>query len=67
MCYTLLVRRQVRALGVSGGRLESAGGQRFLLKSIHYAAMHRADMFTLPCKPQVSFPAPAPARRVAAG
>ena len=30
------------------------GGRRFLLKSIHYDATHRADLFTLPCSPKVS-------------
>ena len=29
------------------------GGRRFLLKSIHYDATHRADLFTLPCSPKV--------------
>ena len=30
-------------------RPEVFGGKRFLLKSIHYDATHRADLFTLPC------------------
>lgn len=28
-------------------------GQPFLLKSVHYAALNRADLFTLPCPPEV--------------
>ena len=31
-------------------RPEVFGGRRFLLKSIHYDATHRADLFTLPCR-----------------
>jgi hypothetical protein len=34
-------------------RPEQFSNQRFLLKSIHYAATHRADMFTLPCASKV--------------
>lgn len=35
-------------------RPEEFGGRKYLLKSIHYAATHRGDMFTLPCDPKVS-------------
>ncbi|BDA48532.1 hypothetical protein COCOBI_12-2120 [Coccomyxa sp. Obi] len=34
-------------------RPEEFGGRKYLLKSIHYAATHRSDMFTLPCDPKV--------------
>lgn len=36
-------------------RPEVFNGQRYLLKSVHYAALNRADLFTLPCPPEVYF------------
>ena len=46
-------------------RPEVFGGRRFLLKSIHYDATHRADLFTLPCSAKVSHSrAPACPRRI---
>ena len=35
------------------GRPEVFENQEYLLKSIHYAATHRVDQFTLPCNQQV--------------
>jgi hypothetical protein len=41
--------RGAQAEGRPLRRPEAFGGKRFLLKSIHYDATHRADLFTLPC------------------
>ena len=35
-------------------RPEVFENREYLLKSIHYAATHRVDQFTLPCNQQVS-------------
>ena len=36
-----------------GCRPAAFKGRRYLLKSVHYASLSRADLFTLPCDPEV--------------